>query len=189
MEEPMKKLVIALMILSLTLLIVGCGSNKSAPKPDGEVVYRPAWWNSQPDPAYVCTYGQGTNLSETSSMNTAKANAMLEAAQYVESEVKGMIKSYEEEAGVYDPQLLALSSSVVKVVSNAKFTGTVTGSVETRKVTENGGPRFKTWMQVKIPKSDIKKNMMANIKNKEALYNQFKASQAFQELDKELGNK
>lgn len=182
----MRKILFALLILSLALVIAGCGSNKKMPKPEGDVVYRPSWWNTQPDAAYVCSYGQGTNLSETSSLNTAKANALLEAAQYVETEVKGMIKSYEEEAGVYDPQLLALSSKVVKAISNARFTGAITGSMETRKVMENGGQRYKTWMQVKIPKSDIKKNMMANIKNEEALYNQFKASQAFQELDEEI---
>jgi len=184
----MKKALLVILVLSLAFVMVACGSNKksSTPKPDGDLVYRPTWWSSQPDPAYVCTYGQGTNLSETSSMNTAKANAMLEAAQYVETDVKGMIKRFEEEAGVYDPQVLALTSSVVKAVSSARFSGTVTGQVETRKVTEQGGERYKTWMQVKIPKSEIKKNLMANIKNEEALYNQFKASQAFQELDKEI---
>lgn len=175
-----------MLVLSLALLMAACGSNKKSPKADGDMVYRPSWWSSQPDANYVYSYGQGTNLSETSSMNTAKANALLEAAQYVETEVQGMVKRYEEEAGVFDPQLLALSSSVVKAVSKARFSGAVTGRVETRKVTEHGGPRFKTWMQVKIPKGDIQKNMMANIKNEEALYNQFKASQAFQELSKEM---
>lgn len=183
----MKKVLFIIMVASLALVMFACGSNKkSSPKADGELVYRPSWWSSQPESDYVCTYGQGTNLSETSSMNTAKANALLEAAQYVESEVQGMIKSYEEEAGVYDPQVLALSSSVVKAVSNARFSGAITGKVETRKVEENGGPRFKTWMQVKIPNAEIKKNLMMNIKNEEALYNQFKASQAFKELEMEL---
>ena len=81
----MKKALLVILVLSLAFVMVACGSNKksSTPKPDGDLVYRPTWWSSQPDPAYVCTYGQGTNLSETSSMNTAKANAMLEAAQYV----------------------------------------------------------------------------------------------------------
>lgn len=187
MEEGMKfrTVILALLVLSL-LVLTACGSNKKVGKPDGEIVYRPTWWASQTESAYVCTYGQGLNASETSSMNTAKANALLEGAQYVETEIKGMIKSYEEEAGVFDPQLLALSQKVVKAISSARFSGTIPGLIETRKVTENGGTRFKTWIQVKIPKDEINKNLVNNIRNEEALYNQFKASQAFKELDAEI---
>jgi len=173
-----------LLVFALIMLFVwGCGS--SGPKtPEGaKKVYRPEWWNSQPNEAYVCTYGQATKVSETASIDAAKANALLEAAQYVETNVKGMIKNYEEEAGVKDPQVLALSQKVVKAVSNAKFSNILPGKVETLQVNEAEGLRFKTFMQIMIPKTEINKNLKNQIKNEEALYNQFKASQAFQELD------
>lgn len=188
MEEEMKlrHVILALVVLVMLVSLAACSSNKKMAKPDGEIVYRPAWWATQPDPAYVCTYGQGTQVSETASMNTAKANALLEGAQFVETEIKGMIKSFEEEAGVYDPQLLALSQKVVKAISSARFSGTIPGNIETRTVKEQGGNRYKTWIQVKIPKTEINKNLVNNIRNEEALYNQFKASQAFQELDAEI---
>ncbi|GAB1469033.1 hypothetical protein MASR2M64_18060 [Candidatus Cloacimonadota bacterium] len=180
----LRKLMLILVVLSIALFMVACGSNKKkAPKPDGNVVYRPTWWASQPEPAYVCSYGQGTNASENSSMNTAKANALLEAAQYVEIQVNGMIKTYEEEAGVNDPQILALTQSVVKAISSARFSGTIPGNIETRVVQEKGGTRYKTWTQIKIPKGEINKSVVNNIRNEEALYNQFKASQAFKELE------
>ncbi len=182
----LRPIILALLVLSL-LLIAACGKNKATGKPDGEVVYRPAWWATQTDANYVCSYGQGLNVTETSSLNTAKANAMLEAAQYVEVEINGMLKSYEEEAGVYDPQLLALSQKVVKAISSARFSGAITGMTETRQVKEQNGTRFKTWIQVKIPKTEINRNLVNNIRNEEALYNQFKASQAFKELDEEIG--
>lgn len=182
------KLVIALVAVALLLSLVGCGGNKAPkketpPSPDGVQVYRPNWWSSQNDEAYVCTYGQAEKVSETMSMDAAKANALLEAAQYVETYVQGMIKNYEEEAGVVDPQLLALSQKVVKAVSSAKFSGVVTGMTETRQITTDNGKRFKTWLQLKIPRTEVKKNLQGQIKSEEALYNQFKASQAFQELE------
>lgn len=178
------KLVIALVVTLLLLSLLGCGGNKpAAPKPGGDVVYRPAWWNSQTDEAFICTYGQATKMSETASMDAARANATLEAAQFVEIEVKGMIKNYEEEAGVKDPQVLALTQKVVKAVSSARFSGIVSGLTETRKVEEAEGMRFKTWVQLKVPKKEINKNLANQIRNEEALYNQFKASQAFQELE------
>ena len=182
----LSQLIIALVVVTMIFSLSACGSNKKVGKPDGGVVYRPEWWSGQAEKDYVCTYGQGTQASETASMNTAKANAYLEAAQYVETEVQGMIKYYEEEAGVVDPQMLALSERVVKAISSARFSGTIVGNTETRKVTEQGGTRYKTWMQVKIPKTEINKNLVNNIRNEEALYNQFKASQAFKELDSEI---
>lgn len=188
----MKRVLVVLLLLSLLIGMAACGSNKPKEKPikaEGESIYYPKWWNSQPDKDYVSSYGIGINLSETSSINSAKAQALLEASQYVETEVAGMIKHFQEEAGVYDPQLLALTSTIVKVVSNTRFTGTIPGSTETRRIVENGGQRYKTWIQMNIPKSEVRKNVMANIRNEEALYNQFKASQAFMELDKELGRK
>ncbi|MDD4310401.1 MAG: hypothetical protein PHO32_08480 [Candidatus Cloacimonetes bacterium] len=182
----LNSLKLALAVVAIMVLLSACGNNKKMPKPGGEVVYRPVWWSTQPETEFVCTYGQGTQASETASMNTAKANALLEAAQYVEVEIQGMIKSYEEEAGVVDPQILALSQRVVKAISSARFSGTIPGAIETQKVNEQHGIRYKTWIQVKIPKSEINKNLVNNIRNEEALYNQFKASQAFKELDAEI---
>ncbi len=178
----MKTTKVFIVMMSLLLLaLMSCGKNKASA--EGELVNFPSWWNTQPEEAYVCTYGMATKVSQTASMDAAKANAMLEAAQYVETEVKGMIKNYEEEAGVFDPQVLALSQKVVKAVTAAKFSGMIPGRTETRKVTEYGGQRFTTYIQMKIPKTEVRKNLYNNIVNEEALYNQFKASQAFEELE------
>lgn len=180
------KIAILLMISVLMVLSFGCHRNKPAVKPSGEEVYRPAWWGQQKDDNVVCTYGQATKVSETVSIDTAKNNAIYEAAQYIEVYVAGMVKTYEEEAGVFDPQLLALSSKVVKTVAEARFNGIQFDKIETRKVEEMGMQRYKTWVQAKIPRSDIRKSLSANIHNEEALYNQFKASQAFKALEDEI---
>ncbi len=181
------KMMLFLVLLAVIAMIASCSSNKQkAPttKPQGEEVYRPAWWATQPETDFVCTYGQATKVSENASMDAARNNALGEAAQYVEVLVNSMMKNYEEEAGVKDPQVLALTQNVVKAVSSAKFKGVLMGKVETRKVNEPEGVRYKTWMQIKIPKDEINRNLADSIRNEEALYNQFKASQAFQELDK-----
>jgi hypothetical protein len=184
MEVKMQRLLIALLILSLVVISFGCSSNKKEEvKADGDLVYRPSWWGTQSDENYVCTYGQGTNLSENASMNVARSNALAEAAQYVEINVQNLLKNYLEEAGVNDPQVLALTSNVVRAVANAEFSGTITGKMETRRVQEAEGQRYKTWLQLKIPKDQINRSLATQIRNEEALYNQFKASQAFQELD------
>ena len=178
------RILLVLLFALLLLLTWGCGGGNHNQAPAGaKKVYRPDWWNSQTNDSYVFAYGQAIKVSETASMDAAKANALLEAAQYVETEVKGMVKNYEEEAGVKDPQVLALEQKVVKAVSNARFSHIMPGKTETIIVDEGDGSRYKTFMQLMIPKTEINKNLKDQIKNEEALYNQFKASQAFQELD------
>jgi len=182
----MKKVLFILLVVSLVLIISGCGSNKKAAKPDGNQVYRPGWWSEQKEADYVCTYGQSANLSENASITAARSIAMSDAAQYVQTNVESMMKFYLEEAGVVDPQLLSLTSNVIKNSAKAQFSGAIVGKIETRRVDEGNGPRFKTWIQMKIPKEQVDKTVLSNIRNEEALYNQFKASQSFQELEEQM---
>ncbi len=173
-----------MLVFALMLLVVwGCGGNSDNKPAGAQKIYRPDWWNTQPSEKHICSYGQAEKVSETASMDAAKANALLEAAQYVEINVKGMIKNYEEEAGVKDPQVLALSQKVIKAVSDARFSNVMPGKTETILITTKDGDRYKTFIQMLIPKTEVNKNVANQIRNEEALYNQFKASQAFKELD------
>ncbi|MDP8269259.1 MAG: hypothetical protein P9L97_11080 [Candidatus Tenebribacter davisii] len=178
----MKLLKIMAVVIVVMLLVTACGKggNKGVKK-----LYYPEWWQDQGNAEYVQTYGMATKVSQNSSYDAAYANAMLQAAQYVETYVKGMVKNYEEEAGVNNPQVLALTSKVVKAVAKAKFTNVMVSKQETIITDDN---RFQTFVRVSVPKEAVNKNLVNQIKNEEALYNQFKASQAFGELDKEMEN-
>lgn len=171
-----------LVISALLLVLAACSSNMTG---EQEISY-PEWWNTQDDANNVCSYGMATKASQTMSLDAAKANALAESARYVETEVKSLLKNYEEEAGVKDPQVLALTENVVKVTSSATFSGVLAGEMMTRKTVEKGEARYTTYVQMKVPKVEISRNLIENIRNEEALYNQFKASQAFQELEGEF---
>jgi predicted small lipoprotein YifL len=177
----MRAFKIIVLLLIVAFVITACGG-KGGPK-GVKKLYYPDWWQKQDNAEYVQTYGMATKVSQNSSYDAAYANAMLQAAQYVETYVKGMVKNYEEEAGVNDPQVLALTSKVVKAVANAKFTNVMVTKQETIVNEDN---RYQTFVRVSVPKEAVNKNLMNKIKNEEALYNQFKASQAFDELDKEI---
>ena len=177
----MKSFKFIAIVMVVLLLIVACGKQAGPKGP--KKIYYPDWWQLQDNPEYVQTFGMATKVSQTVSYDAAYANAMLQAAQYVEAYVKGMVKNYEEEAGVVDPTVTALTSKVVKVVSNAKFSNVMVTKQETI-VDENN--RFKTFVRVNIPKEAVNKNLVDKIKKEEALYNAFKSSQAFDELEKEV---
>jgi len=176
----MKSLKMITIIMIVMFTVIGCGQ-ADGPKTPKEV-FQPDWYGIQDNVDYVFSYGKAEKRSEDMAFEAAKANAYLEAAQYVKSHVKGMIKNYMEEAGVDNPQITALTSKVVKVVSDAKFSNTM---ISQRKsyVAENG---YLSFVRLSLPKAEINKNMLNQIKNEEALYNQFKSSQAFKELDNEL---
>jgi len=167
-------------LIIFSIIFISCGNNgyKGVKK-----LYYPEWWQDQDNAEYVQTYGMATKVSQNSSYDAAYANAMLQAAQYVETYVKGMVKNYEEEAGVNNPQVLALTSKVVKAVAKAKFANVMVTKQETIVSDDN---RFQTFVRVSVPKEAVNKNLMNQIKNEEALYNQFKASQAFGELENEM---
>jgi hypothetical protein len=162
------------------LFLSACSSGKQSPSRPQQV-FQPNWYGLQGNPEYVFTYGQSIKVNQNAAEQAAYANAMQEAAQYVETHVQSMIKNYIEEAGVEDPQVLALTSSVARIIANAKFTGTQISHRETFALENN---RYQSFIRVSIPASEVNRNLRNQIRNEEALYNQFKASQAFQELDR-----
>lgn len=176
----MKRMKIVVVLVLIGLLFLACGGPKGPKR-----VWQPDWYDLQDNAEYVQTFGKAVKVSEGAAYDAAYANAMLQAAQYVESYVKGMVKNYNSESGVENPQVLASVEKVVKVVSNSKFANTMVTKRETIMTEEN---RFKTFVRVSIPKEAVNKNLVNQIKNEEALYNQFKASQAFDELENEVSN-
>ncbi len=177
----MKRIKLISLALIIVLLLVACGKGgaNKVEKP-----YQPDWYLEQTSPDFVQVYGMGTKSTQNTSYTEAYANAMAGAARYVETYVQDMVKNYLEEAGVEDPQVLALTSSTTKIISKAKFVGTIVTKQETI-ITKDG--KYQTFVRVSVPKEAVNKNMVNKIKNEEALYNQFKASQSFQEMDKSMG--
>ena len=88
------------------------------------------------------------------------------------------------EAGIDNPQVLALTEQVVRTTANQRFSGT---SISQRQLYQNENGRYQAFVQVAVPKAEINRDFMNRIKNEEALYNEFRASQAFNEMDRVLG--
>ena len=178
------RLILIVLLAATLLLSIGCSRNRNKrPAPQGDEVYYPAWYDRQEDPVYVYAYGVATWVSENSAINAAEAAAQAAIARYVEAEVQTMLKLYEEEAGIFDPQILRLSQNVVRSVSNVRFRGLEKGRQEVRRVREHNSDRYKVWVQYRIPRNEVNQRTAQFIRNEEALYNQFRASQAFMELD------
>lgn len=178
----MKAIKIILLIAIALVSLVACGGGEKAAAPKGpREVFQPDWYGIQdPTVPYVYTYGTATKVSQNSSYDAAYANAMLEAAQYVEQHVKGMVKNFEEEVGGANPTVNSLVSKAVKAVSSAKFSGTM---VTQRKSYQLENSRYQSFVRVAIPKEEINKNLIKEVKKEEEMYNRFRSAQAFKELE------
>lgn len=186
----MKKLTtIALLILGV-LTLTSCGGAPSAQEiyEEGKSVvkvYQPDWYDVQDDEESLYFFGEAEKKNQNMSKEAALANARTRSAEYVEVYVQNLTKNYMEEVGVEDPTTTALVSSVTKTVAKAKFSGTNISDRETI-ILENGN--FKSFVRLSVPKEIVNKQMVNEIKKEEELYNRFKASQSFDELEKEVEN-
>jgi len=167
-------------IVLAIFLLAGCAST---PEPKVEALYYPEWYGKQPETGdYVYAYGEATKMDNLMAFESARAMAYNEAAQYVENYVQAMTKDFLQEAGSNNPQVLQLTERTIKMISNAKFAG----ATVTERETVRDRDRYRAFVRLSIPGSEIKNLLYQNIRNEEALYNEFKATQSFKELEKEI---
>ena len=178
----MRKAVSVVIIISIIAFAFGCAA---VSKPSGpKKVWYPDWYGLQSEAGdYVYAYGEAKKSNQSMAFESAKAAAYNEAAQYVESYVKAMTKDFIRESGVENPQVLELTERTVKLVSKTKFSGVAVSKRET--IQEEG--RFRSFVRLSIPGKEVKNTLLNTIKNEEALYNEFKATQSFNELETEMG--
>lgn len=173
-------------LLLILLVLAGCCKDKVQVQVQGTPEEYPPWYLSQDDPDYVCAYGFATKANQRASVESARENAMQEIAYYVEARVTTMLKDYIQEAGEVSPQVLSLTESAAKTVAEAKFSGVITGKLDTRQVEVDGDTRYKSYIQLKVPAKQVNKGVYDFVRSEEAMYSEFKASQAFQELERSL---
>jgi len=88
-----------------------------------------------------------------------------------------MMKDFMQESGIGETaQALEFTESVTKQVTST----TLEGSVIEDTYFANDGT---VWVLVVYPLNNVRENALSAANREEALYNEFKASQAFKELD------
>ena len=168
----MKQKQISLILLTafIVLMVSSCGS--SAPK-----------FFLNPPTAEDAFYGVGTAKKQSTSLakKAATARARDEIAQTVEVKVNNMIKDFMQESGVGEnAQALEFTESVSKQVSSTVLRGSKIIKTE---VAKDGT----FYVLVKYGLQNAIDASINEAKKEEALFNEFKARQGFDALEKELG--
>jgi hypothetical protein len=179
----MKRIQFILLAIAVALLFSACGGGKE--KLSNRVQY-PEWYDIQDDPNYVHTFGMDEKVSEELAIDGAKTNAYYDAALYVNTKVEGMVKKFASESGTQNPEVNSFINKAVKLIAEAEFSGANISKREVYRMDTENGQRYKAYVRLSVPTKTVNKNLYNQISREEALYNEFKASQAFQELEKEM---
>lgn len=170
--EIMKKLNRSLIVL---MLLAGCSSSI----PD---------WYTEPPQTNDVFYGVGDakRPQQALSKKVATARARDEVAQAVEVKVSTMLKDFMQSSGIGEnASALEFNESVSKHVAQVSMQGCI---ISETFIAKDGTVYVMVQYPIKQAKEETLKKAKEEIKNHEALFNEFKARQGFEALEKELNS-
>lgn len=167
------------MVVSI-LLLISCGGGKKSFKTE-EI---PSWYLNPPktnESLFAAATATSTDLQLA--MNKAKQEARLDLATQLEAQVSGLIKKFDEDVGKSEEsEVLSLYSQVSKTVVDQSLSGT---RVKESKILKEGKV-YRVYVLMELPTDFMKEILLNKIKAQQALYTRFRASKAFEELEKEV---
>ena len=189
MNGKQRILVLGIIILG-AFLVMACATPKGAePVMSTEQVQCIPEWEMNPPSAEDGVYGSGLAKMNMASLSKTSADqrARQEVVMAIEVKVQAMVKDFMQQSGIGDAaQALQFSQSVSKGISSQVLQGC---KIVKRKVCPDG-----TWHSLALwpignanqLKKEINNQSKKLVKNEYALYNEFKAKNGFENLQKEL---
>lgn len=191
----MKILKPGLLVVVAALVMIGCSSappvndmpdRKDATNPQTPMDL-PDWYinNTAEDDVYYYSVGTAESQTMARAIDKAKEAAKVELSERVEANVQSMVKNFVQEAGMSeDTQIMEFYQSTSKTVTNNTFSGI---TVLKRYPYQKSNDRWIAYVQMALKKDAVSKTVVNLIQNEEAMYAEFKASQAFKDLEASTG--
>ena len=183
MRKKLKIVMTGITFLITLMFITGCASSRSGSTEESAMRDVPEWFLQQPQ-AEDAIYGVGMAKKQNPNLarQTAVARARAEVAMQVETKVSSMLKDFMQESGVGEnAQSLEFTQSVSKQVSDRSLRGCRVKQVYPSK---DGT----IYALVAYPLQALKDATLTEAQKQEAAYNEFKAQQGFEALQKEIEN-
>ena len=176
---------LALLYFSFTLLlIIGCGGKQPPPVEGGTELNVPEWFTNLPeDPNYLYAASTATSKDLQHAVSTAQQMARTDIARQLEVKINSLFKVFREEVGIgEDSEFLSQTTDVSKSVTSKVLSGSQ--AKKTKPVKE--GMIYRAYVLMEMPIGDANAALVEGIRNQQNLYNRFRASQAYQELEEEV---
>jgi len=169
-----------ILAIALALILVGCGSNSSGSSEETRSD-SPEWWFSPAtSETHYYAFGQAKKQNPSLAQKVATQRARDDISNQVKSNVKNEIRDWMQESGLGDnAQALEFSENTTVAISD----NVLQGATADKYLKAKDGT---VYVRVSYSKDGVEKAIFNAAKREEALYNEFKASQAFDRLDKKL---
>lgn len=176
----MRRISLLLWIAPL-LFAAGCASNKALQKASACDV--PDWYTNLPqDPSYFFAVASATSQDMQLAVDKAVVNARTEIARQTEVKVSGVQKRFDEEVGAGDnSQLMQQFTQASKTVVSTSLTGS---RIKNQKPCKDGSI-WRAYVLVEYPIGAASQALLSQINSNNMMYTQFKATQAYKDLDEE----
>lgn len=186
----------SLYVIVPILLLVGCG-NKEQPGPsvadctypDAPDQIAPGWICDEPVDGVELSatgYAKKSSAGVSFMKQMAVADARVQLAQTFKVHVNNMIKQYAETTGAADSETVdQVNTSVSKLITSETLIGS-------RLFKSKAGPTGSIYVIVGLDSTNVQKaaedSIKSSMRNDEALWQQFKANKAHDELAAEISN-
>lgn len=163
--------------------MLSCASNPGSGSTESTKSDLPVWFtNIEISEDVFLGHGMAKKQNPSLGLKAATARARDDVAQQISVKVENLLKDFMQESGIGEnAESLEFTSSVSKQVVSKVLQGS---SPDKQERAKDG-----TWyVRVRYSKTQAKQSMEEALKREEALFNEFKASQSFEELKAEAKN-
>ena len=170
--------------LSLTVFLLtlwGCAGGPRSGSTEETTSETPEWWfNPSVSETHFYAFGQAKKQNPSLAQKVAQQRARADISNQVKSSVQNEIRDYMQESGLGETaQALEFSENTTVAISNNVLQGAVSDKY-------SKGKDGTVYIRVSYPKDGVDKALLSSAKREEALYNEFKASQAFDRLEQKF---
>ena len=180
----MKKQTIFIGLLILVMLaMAGCGG--SAKNAGGQTVYAPKWFSDTENDLFIFANELGISKDERVAYDNAYGRAMSGAVLSKSAFVKTSLTAYLGSAGGAENETITQQTiRVGEAIGNSRFEGSRVVNKEVKYYPEE--KIYRCWVQLGVSKADMLKESLRAMQKEEVLYNEFKASQAFDRMNQSI---
>lgn len=176
----MKQLIL---ITTSIILLAGCASTRSG-STETTNTDAPEWWFSPAaSETHFYAFGQAKKQNPSLAQKVATQRARDDISNQVKSNVKNEIRDFMQESGLGEnAQALEFSENTTIAISD----NVLQGAIPDKYFKAKDGT---VYVRVSYPKENVDKSLLNAVKREEALYNEFKATQAFGRLEEKTSGK
>jgi len=189
-EDVMKRALTLVMIILSVMLVFSCASKSTGKKVVGaEGVTRPDWVRQlgKKEKGLHFEVGYGKMSNYATSLKKAEADARNKIAFWVQTDVNTVLKTSTQDAGIGDQrELIEYMEEISKQTAQVSISG---AAIEDSWEDEDGGVYVLMSYDIDQAAENLANQMQSYQRNESAAFAEFKAQEAFRQLQYEQENR